>query len=149
MNCLEKNVQPELPQNFDEKELLGKFDQCLRVADKTDMPIYNKTEHEVVSFLDVHQQITTKEKLTTNLPVQLDFYLTFPYPGFVIILYLQQKRELEEQQIKPQMHPSPIIASSPPFAHSMLYSPQSPMMNVIHIFSKNLTDPGIYLSVLN
>lgn len=141
MNCLEKNVQPELPQDFDEKELLGKFDQCLRVADKTDMPIPNRIEHEVVSFLDVHQQITTKEKLTTNLPVQVirlpvDFYLTFPYLGFVIVLYLQQKCELEEQQIKPQMHPSPIIASSPPFAHSMLYSPQSPMMNVIHIFSK-------------
>ena len=44
MSCLEKNVQPELPQNGDEKELLEKFDKYLSVSDTTDKLIHTGTE---------------------------------------------------------------------------------------------------------
>ena len=69
MSCLEKNVQPELPQNGDEKELLEKFDKYLSVSDTTDKLIHTGTEQNAVTFFDVHQQITTNKQPTDLVQV--------------------------------------------------------------------------------
>lgn len=62
LSCLEKNIQPELPQDGDEKELLDKFDEYFSVSETTE----KANEHKTVTIWDVHQQEIQNKRIDNN-----------------------------------------------------------------------------------